>query len=170
MRGDRFTLSSGSIILLTVTLKVRMILQNIWRRVVGYVLIAISLTNIFLTLLLPAIFHQNCKLHGYWLCSRRWLGERRLFHIVVWIYNTFDRNFEIKNDFTKYMMESCRFCSNYHFSIKYFLNFAFACNISSKLCKFHVYWLCLRKVIRWEEIVSHQAIRSEQTRKLSSRN
>ena len=48
-------------ILLTITLKLRMILQNISRGVVGNVLINVSPSNIFLTLLLPAIFHQNCK-------------------------------------------------------------------------------------------------------------
>ena len=30
--------------------------------------------------------------------------------IVVWIYDTFDNNFEIKNDFTKYLKESCWLC------------------------------------------------------------
>ena len=27
--------------------------------------------------------------------------------IVVWIYDTYDNNFEIVNDFTKYLLESC---------------------------------------------------------------
>ena len=27
--------------------------------------------------------------------------------IVVWIYDTFDNNFGIDNDFTKYLNESC---------------------------------------------------------------
>ena len=48
-------------ILKAITLKLRIILQNIWRRVVGNVLMNISPSNTFLTLLLPAIFHQNCQ-------------------------------------------------------------------------------------------------------------
>ena len=39
-------LSSGSMVLLTITFELRMILQNIWRRVVGNVLINISPSNI----------------------------------------------------------------------------------------------------------------------------
>ena len=30
--------------------------------------------------------------------------------IVVWIYYTFENNFGIDNDFTKYLRESCWFC------------------------------------------------------------
>ena len=37
-----------------------MILQNIWREVVGNVPIDISPSNIFLTVLLAASFHQKC--------------------------------------------------------------------------------------------------------------
>ena len=44
-------LSSGSMILLIITLELGMYLQTIWRRVVGNVLINISLSNIFLTML-----------------------------------------------------------------------------------------------------------------------
>ena len=50
----RMKLLSGSMILLTITLKLRMVLQNIGRSVVGNVLINISPSNIFLTLLFPA--------------------------------------------------------------------------------------------------------------------
>ena len=46
-------LLSGSIILLTITFKLRMILQNIRRRVIVNVLINILPSNISLTLLLP---------------------------------------------------------------------------------------------------------------------
>ena len=53
-------LSSGSVILLTITFKMRMILQTIWRRVVGNVLIDFSPSIILLTLLLPAKYHQTC--------------------------------------------------------------------------------------------------------------
>ena len=52
---------SGSMILLAIPLILRIILQNIWRRVVDDVLINISPSNIFLTFLLPASFHQKCK-------------------------------------------------------------------------------------------------------------
>ena len=44
--------------------------------------------------------------------------------IVVWIYDTFDDNFEIENSFTKYLKESCSWSSDWHFSIKYFPDFA----------------------------------------------
>ena len=47
-------------ILLTITSKLRMILQNIWRRVVGNFLNNISPSSIFLTMLLPAAFHHLC--------------------------------------------------------------------------------------------------------------
>ena len=41
--------------------ELRMILQYIGRRVVGNVLITISQSNIFLTMHLLAVFHQNCQ-------------------------------------------------------------------------------------------------------------
>ena len=47
--------SSGSLILLIFTWKLRMILQNVCRRVVGHVLLNIFTSNIFPTLLLPSI-------------------------------------------------------------------------------------------------------------------
>ena len=52
-------LSSGSIILLTITLELRMVSQTIWRRVFGDVLTDISPSNIFLTMPFPAGFYQN---------------------------------------------------------------------------------------------------------------
>ena len=45
-----------------------------------------------------------------------------LTKIVVWIQNTFDDNFGIKNDFTKYLKD--------HFSINFFPNYAFLYKIS----------------------------------------
>ena len=42
-----------------ITLELGMHLQNIWWRVVGNVMINISLSNIFLNMLLTAKFHQN---------------------------------------------------------------------------------------------------------------
>ena len=52
-------LSSGSVILLMITMELRMNFQNIWRRVVGNVLNNMCPSNIFPTLLLPSRFHQN---------------------------------------------------------------------------------------------------------------
>ena len=46
--------------LLTISFKLRMVLQNIWRRGVAYILIDTSPLNIFLIVLLPARFHLNC--------------------------------------------------------------------------------------------------------------
>ena len=52
-------LSSGPIILLTITLELGMVFQNVWSRVVGDVLTDISTSNIFLTMLFPAECYQN---------------------------------------------------------------------------------------------------------------
>ena len=52
-------LSSGSKLLLTITLRLRMVLQDIWRKVVGNILINSSPSNIFQTLLLPSKYHWN---------------------------------------------------------------------------------------------------------------
>ena len=53
--------------------------------------------------------------------------------IVFWIKVTFDYSLRIEKNFTQYLKESCWYCSDQYFSIKYFPNSAFACNISSKL-------------------------------------
>ena len=50
----------------------------------------------------------------------------------IWIYDTYENDFEIENGFTKLLNESCRLCCDRHFSIKYFPDFAFACKISLK--------------------------------------
>ena len=49
--------------------------------------------------------------------------------IVFWIYDTFDYYTEIEDDFKIYFKESCSLCSDWHFSIKYFPDFALACKI-----------------------------------------
>ena len=36
----------------------------------------------------------------------QWCSEVPL-EIVVWIYNTYDNNLRIENDFTKYLKKSC---------------------------------------------------------------
>ena len=54
-------LTSGSMILKTIILELHMVLQNIWKKVVGYDLFNISPSNIFLFMLLPARFNQNCQ-------------------------------------------------------------------------------------------------------------
>ena len=41
-----------------------------------------------------------------------------LMKIVVWIYGSFDNNFGLKKDFTKYLKESCWLSSKQHFSLK----------------------------------------------------
>ena len=53
--------SSGSVILLKITLTLRMILQNISRRVVVCVLMNISSSNTLLILLLTEIYNQKCQ-------------------------------------------------------------------------------------------------------------
>ena len=45
--------------------------------------------------------------------------------MVVLINDTFDNNFGVKNDFTKYLKESCWYCSEKYFSFKYFPKYAF---------------------------------------------
>ena len=54
-------MSSGLMILLTITLELRMILQNISRGVVGSVLMNISPSNILPIVLKSERFHQNCQ-------------------------------------------------------------------------------------------------------------
>ena len=51
-----------------------MILQSILRRVVGYVLMNISPSNIFPTMLLFARFHQNC-LSFFHSCELQWVKD-----------------------------------------------------------------------------------------------
>ena len=53
--------------------------------------------------------------------------------IVVWIYDTFDNNFWIKNYFSKYLKEICWYCFDKHFSFNYFLMYAFTWKISPTL-------------------------------------
>ena len=54
-------LLSGSKILMTITCKLRIILQNIGRRVVGSIVGNISYSIIIPIMLFPEIFHQNCQ-------------------------------------------------------------------------------------------------------------
>ena len=61
-------LSSGVMILLTITFELGIILQNIWRRVVGNVLINISPSNILPIVLKPDRFLQNCQA-GFGRCE-----------------------------------------------------------------------------------------------------
>ena len=53
--------------------------------------------------------------------------------LFVWNFGNFDNNFGINHDFKKYLKESCWSSSEQHLSFKYFLKFAFAGKISSKL-------------------------------------
>ena len=61
------------------------------------------------------------------------LNIRVPIDIFVWIFDTFYIYLEIKNDFDKWLKESCWKCFVKHFSFKYFPNFAFAYTISSQL-------------------------------------
>ena len=54
-------LSSGSMILLIITSELSILLENIWRRVVGNVLMYISPSNIFPNMLLAEGFQQKCQ-------------------------------------------------------------------------------------------------------------
>ena len=54
-------------------------------------------------------------------------GRSRVYSdVVAWILISLDNNSRIENDFTKYLKESYCLCSDQYFSIKYFLNEAFA--------------------------------------------
>ena len=66
----------GSRILLTITLELKIILQNISRRVVGS---DISLSNIFLTMHLPEIFHQNDQA-AFDRCEHLWVNAASLLY------------------------------------------------------------------------------------------
>ena len=59
-------------ILWTITFELRMILQNISRRVVGNVLINISPSNILPIMLKPVNFHQHCQA-GFGRCEYLWV-------------------------------------------------------------------------------------------------
>ena len=63
-------MSSASIILLTVILKMNITLQNIWRRFVGLVLINISPSNIFPIMLFPESYKS-------WLVSCKWCSTQQ---------------------------------------------------------------------------------------------
>ena len=52
--------------------------------------------------------------------------------IVIWIYDTFDNNLEIENDFTKYLKESCWKCYDECFSFKCYCQLFF----DLKYCRF----------------------------------
>ena len=69
---------SGSKKLSTITLEIRIIMQNIWRRVVDYILIKVSPSNIFLNMLLPARFQQSCQAAFGRSCEHYWDKEREL--------------------------------------------------------------------------------------------
>ena len=75
-----------------------------------------------------------------WFSHLTYIYFRASPEMVVRITDTFDNNFEIENGFTKYLKESCRKCSEWHFSIKYFPNFAFVCKILKLLDFFWTLW------------------------------
>ena len=73
-------LSSGSMQFLAITLEMRMISQNIWRRVVGDVLINISLSNIFPTT------HQIILKISLTILSDSWLHGSFFEPFQCWDY------------------------------------------------------------------------------------
>ena len=67
-------LSSGILILLAIFLEIKIILQNILRRVVVNSQINISPSNVFLIMLLPARFHQSCQ-EVFGRCEHEWVKK-----------------------------------------------------------------------------------------------
>ena len=65
-----------------------MILQNIWRRVVGNVVINISPSNIFQKMLLVEKYIQNCQacfglFECEWVKYQKWPSDQENWHITV---------------------------------------------------------------------------------------
>ena len=83
-------LSSGCMTVLMISLKLRKILQNIQRRVVGKVLNNISPWNIFSNLYLPAGLHQNCQA-AFGRCEYSWVKWKRVWFIVTFSCSSFNR-------------------------------------------------------------------------------
>ena len=52
--------------------------------------------------------------------------------IVVWTNDTFENNFGIKLDLTKFLKEIFKLSSDEHFSFKYFTKYAFVKEIAPK--------------------------------------
>ena len=119
---------SATLILLEITGEWIETSQNISRRVVVYLLINISPSNV--------LKKNRCcckenisKFVGPHLAVSV-NGLRVPPETVVWIYDTFDNSFE------KYLKESCRWCSEWYFFITYFPGFACA-------YKLHITYSCL---------------------------
>ena len=91
-------LSSGSKILLTISLKARITLKKNCRRVEGGILNNISPPNISPTTLLLERYHQNCKA-DFGCCGRQWVN---LFASRL---NTLPDNFEVNNSSNNVMSE-----------------------------------------------------------------
>ena len=142
-------------ILLSILFELAIILQTIWRSVVGNALINISLSIIFLNMILPEMFHQNCKSvlavvsnnglntsnsieacqidvltpvtsqHIY-ACS----SQNHLTISVIGYHSSLT-----KAIFRKYLIENC---SSEHYpqlSLKYFVNLCFSPTLFSKVWK-----------------------------------
>ena len=63
--------------------------------------------------------HQRVLIESYPIKDSLNIGRKKVtLEIVVWIFDTFDNNFENENNCTKYLKESCRWCSDQDFSIK----------------------------------------------------
>ena len=73
-------LSSGSMIVLAITMEIRIIFSKHLRKIVGRVLINFSPMNMFLTMLLPTRFQQNwaaSSVHGLKFIIHHRLPPRR---------------------------------------------------------------------------------------------
>ena len=98
-------LSSGILILLTIILEIKIILQNIWRKVVVNVLINISPSGNFLIMLLPATFFFKIVR----LLWRLWALMGQLCHICgTKIIVDFNDVFRKNNIFWNYLKEKCK--------------------------------------------------------------
>ena len=92
------SVSSGPVTHLKITLEWRINSQNICRRIVCWMLINISPSNIFRKLFLPV---TTC-----WICTLSCLDI--YWTSVVWTCHTFEDNFWMNNKITKYLKENCR--------------------------------------------------------------
>ena len=73
---------------------------------------------------------------------------------VVCYFHTFENNLEIKQKFTKYLMDSCCLVSDEHFSFKFFPKDDFVAKIYPKLSG--LFWLLknLCVLVLWTKVAS----------------
>ena len=108
-----------------ITSKLRVILENISRRVVVSVLMDISPSNIFLIMLLLERYQQN---------SQAVLGTLGSINVIR-SYDTLENNlfqYMYNHELETYLKESCCLVTVQHFSSKLFLKNVFVKEISPK--------------------------------------